>query len=262
MNKEKFTFNGGVLYLGDCLDVLDEIEDESVDLILTDPPYAISSGVVIDWRPNNGSSYYVAADFGDWDKFSSGQEFWRFQEQWISKAMRKLKKGGHIVCFIDIWKVSYLADLISKYGGVKRQVLFWRKTNPMVRLRKVDFLQSIESAVWMSKESKERKHSTFNYELGLEQCIIEAAVPGLTKLEPRLHPTQKPVTVLKKWIAYLSNEGDLVLDPFAGSGSTLIAADELDRRWIGIEKDKEHFEKAKQWLTDRLSQGRFIFEWS
>jgi len=122
-------------------------------------------------------------------------------------------------------------------------------SNPVPRARKVDFMVALEHACWFTKPP--RKGATFNYQLGQQRNYVEAPIPSGRW---RIHPTQKPLKVLETWISYLTNPGDLVLDPFAGSGSTAVACEKLGRRWIAIEKEGEYFEKAVEWLESITAQ--------
>jgi DNA modification methylase len=115
-----------------------------------------------------------------------------------------------------------------------RQHLFWLKSNPVPRARKVDFMVALEHACWFTKGTK--SGAAFHYELGQQPNYVEAPIPN----SPRHHPTEKPVRVLEVWIRYLTDPGDVVLDPMCGSGSTLVAAKRAGRRFIGVERDPRY----------------------
>jgi len=232
---------------GDCREVMRGWPDACVDLILTDPPWMISSEVIIH-RSMNPIKYRaktsIKLDFGSWDHFNNEDEYWDFTRSWLVESTRVLKEKGHLITFFDQNKTTPLIKLARRFGLMMRQHLYWLKTNPVPRARKVDFMVALEHAVWFTKGSKSK--ATFNYQLGQQRNYIEAAIPQ----HPRLHPTQKPVEVLEMWVRYLSNPNDTVLDPLCGSGSTLVAAKKLGRRFIGIDLNENYVEMAKR----RLSQ--------
>ena len=235
------------LILGDCLEVLGGQEVGTVDLVLTDPPWMVSQEVLI--HRGRGHKYQgtdISLNFGPWDQFKDEGEYWAFTLAWLTQVTRVCRRGAHLVCFFDVMKIGRLAELGRALGWLPRQVLVWRKSNPVPRARCVDFMVATEHALWMTLGSKARDVATFNYKLGqMPNCIL-APIPGhTTALDgERSHPTQKPVQVLMTWVRYLSNPGDLVLDPFAGSGASLVAAKATGRRFLGVEKDRGYWEKA------------------
>jgi len=216
-------------------------------MVLTDPPWMISSSVVIH-RSMNPIKYRakksIVLDFGPWDHFESEEEYWRFTEGWLSECARVLKDRGHLITFFDLNKVTPLIEMARRHGLVMRQHLFWLKENPVPRARKVDFMVALEHACWFTKGSK--SGATFHYELGQQANYVRAPLPN----NPRYHPTQKPVQVLEVWIRYLSDPGDVVLDPMCGSGSTLVAARRTGRRFIGIEIYPRYCEIARRRVSE------------
>jgi len=240
------------IYKEDALEILPHFPPESVDLVITDPPWCISKEVVIHRSMNPKKYKYVGKDikldFGSWDHFESEEEYWDFTKAWFSEAVRVLKQKGHLITFFDQNRVSYLIDYAQHNGMLMRQFLYWLKTNPVPRARKVDFMVALEQAVWFTKGSK--SGATFNYQLGQQRYYVEAPIPGNATKEDggRVHPTQQPVRVISTWIAYLSNPGDTVLDPLMGSGTTLVACKRLGRKGIGIEIDEKYCCLAKHRL--------------
>ena len=249
---EVYRTNLGRLYLGDCLEILLQIED-TVDLVLTDPPWNVSREVVIHRSMNPKKYKYtgkdINLDFGEWDHFESEKEYLEFTLRWMDEATRLLKPSGHLISFFDQNLTTELIRIGESLGLQMRQHLYWLKLNPVPRARKVDFMVALEHACWFTKPP--RKGATFNYQLGQQRNYVEAPIPSGRW---RIHPTQKPLKVLETWISYLTNPGDLVLDPFAGSGSTAVACEKLGRRWIAIEKEGEYFEKAVEWLESITAQ--------
>jgi len=239
---------------GDALEILPQLPDGCVDMVLTDPPWFVSREVTIHRSLNPKKYKYVgrniSLDFGKWDHFKNEDEYWQFTTAWLEEAVRCLKTKGHLVTFFDQNRLSHLIDIAGENGLLMRQHLYWLKSNPVPRARKVDFMVALEVAVWFTKGTK--SGACFNYQLGQQANYVVAPIPGhTTKLNgKRSHPTQKPVKVLQVWISYLTNENDIVLDPFVGSGATTVAAQLLRRRFIGIEIDPEYCEQARK----RLSQ--------
>lgn len=219
------------LYNGDVLNVLDEMEDLSIDAVITDPPYNIS-------RKNNFKTMGRAGiDFGEWDK--------NFDLlSWIEKANNKIKKGGNIVIFNDWKNMSYIVEKLEETGFEIKDLIRWEKSNPMPRNRERRFITDYEVAVWAVKKGGKW---TFNrLDESYERPIIKCGLTSKSEKKLGSHPTQKPVAVMEWLIKRLTNEGDLVLDCFMGSGSTGIACKNTNRNFIGIELDKEYFEIAKR----------------
>jgi len=222
------------LYHGDCRD-MHEVADGVVDMVLTDPPWMVTKQIRCKW---------------DW--FASEDEYYAFTRDWLTEAVRCLRNKGHLVSFFDQYKATKLIEIAEELGLIMRQYLYWLKTNPTPRVRKDgDFMVALEYACWFTKGTK--SGAIFNYHLGQHANYVEAPIPThTTKLDgKRVHPTQKPVNVLMTWIKYLTNAGDLVLDPMCGSGSTLLAAKLLERRAIGYERDESYCKAA----SNRLRQS-------
>lgn len=225
------------------------LPDGSVDMILTDPPWAISREVVIHRSMNPNKYKYVGSDikldFGQWDHFESEDKYIEFTVNWMTEAVRVTKDKGHIVVFFDQNRSTILIEIARSLGCSMRQHLYWLKSNPVPRARKVDFMVALEHALWFTKGTK--TGATFNYRYGQQPNYVRAPVVSLHN--PRLHPTEKPVKVLSVWIRYLSNPGELICDPMAGSGSTCEAARKLGRRYLGIEKDEQYARNAARRLA-------------
>jgi DNA modification methylase len=220
------------IILGDCYELLKQIKSSSVDLILTDPPYNISRSSNFKKNSDNKKFNNISIDFGDWDQNE------RDLDKLFFEFKRILKKGGTLIIFYDIWKsqnIKYFADL---HGFKQPRVCQWVKTNPVPINSKKNYLSNaIEFFFTFVKGGK----STFNssYDKGLYNYPI---CHGKERTE---HPTQKPLGLIKSIIEKHSNVGDLVLDPFGGSGTTAIAAIELSRDFILFEKDQSYFELSK-----------------
>lgn len=233
---------------GDCREILKKISDNTFDLVLTDPPWMVSNEVVIHRSMDSMKYKYrgkdIRLDFGEWDHFESEEAYWEFTKGWFREAVRVLKPRGHLITFFDQNKVTPLIEFAESLGMIMRQHLYWLKSNPVPRARKVDFMVALEHACWFTKDTK--SGATFNYRLGQQPNYVRASIPN----NPRYHPTEKPVEVLEVWIKYLTNEGDFVLDPMCGSGSTLVACKKLRRRYLGIEINPKYVEIAKRRLNE------------
>ncbi len=243
------------IYHGNCLETMSQLPDESVDMILTDPPYNISQkNRKIDrtkiqnknLRRNGKRSKELNYDFGNWDQFDSRESFLEWTELWVRECFRLLKPTGNFVSFFGKSEISYFEDIINKYGFV-RQTIVWHKTNPVPQIFKVGFMSAVEFMTWATKQ-KGAKH-TFNYQLGQHHNFVETSIcMGKERTE---HPTQKPIKAVDWLLLYLSNKGDVILDPFMGSGTTLVVAKMFNRKAIGIEID----EKYCQIAVNRLKYG-------
>ena len=250
------------------------IPNNSIDLILTDPPYIISrdSGMnehynnvksneenniefvktEQDWdiykRDNNitddenkdkymkygsiyGKKYCVKTDYGDWDS-----EFTMdILEKFINEYYKKLKKGGTMIIFFDLWKISYLKELMEKYKFKQIRFIEWIKTNPQPRNSKINYLTNCrEIALIGIKDS----NPTFNssYDNGIYNYPLQGG-------KQRFHPTQKSLLLFEELIKKHSNENDTILDTFLGAGTTAIACKNTNRKFKGCEISKEYYDK-------------------
>lgn len=224
---------------GDCFELMSNIQDKSVDLILVDPPYQISKDSGFSSHSSIASKNLVnkysniSIDFGDWDK--------KFID-WanlLKEYYRLLKSGGTLIIFFDIWKCNVIkeAALINKFK--QPRIGQWQKTNPVPINSKLNYLSnSTEYFFTFVKGNK----PTFNseYDNGVYRFPI---CHGKERLE---HPTQKPLSLFTELIKKHSNPGDLVLDTFAGTFTTYVASDNLERNCICIESDKTYFEIGKE----------------
>lgn len=222
-----------------CFELLASLENKTIDLVLIDPPYDIS-------RPTNFQSgeetgkdtdrFRISMDFGEWDKNFTGLEIA------IRECFRVLKDGGTMICFYDLWKIETLKSYLEAAGFVQIRFIEWIKTNPVPINSKINYLtNSREVAVLGVKKSKPTFHS--EYDNGIYQYPI-------CQDKGRFHPTQKPLALIADLINKHSNEGEIVLDCFAGSCTTGVAAALNNRQFIGCELDAEYYEKAVQRLKD------------
>jgi len=256
------------------IEYLKTIGDSSIDLILTDPPYIISKDSGMNKHYNNvkfneekditqvktedeweeykklneieddtnkekyikygsiyGKKYCVKTDYGNWDSDFTME----FLEQFISEYYKKLKKGGTLIMFFDLWKISELKYLLEKYKFKQIRFIEWIKTNPQPRNSKVNYLTNCrEIALIGVKEG----NPTFNssYDNGVYMYPLQGG-------KNRFHPTQKSLVLFEELIKKHSNENDTILDTFLGSGTTAIACKNTKRNFKGCEISREYYDK-------------------
>jgi len=211
------------------------IESGSIDLIVTDPPMFLSHLEEID-LPERAP---MRMDKGPWDHSENPTEEFR---RWAEDFYRVLREGGSLYTFVNDHYVSHLRDALEEAGFSIRTLITWHKTNPAPQVRRHTYCMSTEY-IWFA--TKGSGH-TFNW-LGQNDMHNFIETPIVSGAE-RLHPTQKPVSILKKWIQISSNPGDIVLDPFAGSGSTGVAALELERDFVLVEKEEKYVNMIRERL--------------
>ncbi len=227
-----------------CLDILPLIPDNSIDCIVTDPPYMISrkaNFTGLKWVGSQKREQNIIYDFGKWDWFKSMDDYQDFTKKWFKECYRILRNGS-IVSFFSKERMWFLWKWWEELGGRSRNILTWRKTNPVPQIRKVGFQSATEFMFWGTKG----KH-TFNWEKG--QCHNFIETPLCMGNERLLHPTQKPIAVIMWLLRYLTNKDDVVLDPFLGTGTTALAAKRLVRNYIGIEIDPKYVKMAEKRLA-------------
>ena len=236
------------IYQGNCLDILKTFPDDFIDFIITDPPYMVSQNKKIH-RSNNTKfkGKDINLNFGDWDiQWKSKEEHIEWCFAWLKECIRILKPYRHLVFFFDKAWVTPVWNFLEANGMKGRQLLLWIKSNPAPRARKVSFVEAIEIAFWFTKG--EVKQNFFNWKLGHSPNYVVSAIPN----NPRLHPTQKAEKPIERWMEYLTNKNDIVLDPFAGSGTTLVVAKKLGRNYIGIEMNSEYVKIAEKRIAGTL----------
>ena len=245
------------LFHGDCLNILPQLPRNSVDMIFADPPYFLSNGGI-----TCHAGRMVSVNKGEWDVSQGIEENHKFNLAWLRECQQVLTKNG------VIW-VSGTNHVIFSVGFAMQQLGFkilndivWFKPNASPNLSCRYFTHSTETLIWAAK-NKNSKH-TFNYEL-MKQLSNGKQMRNLWEISPPQpkekvhgkHPTQKPLKLLERILLASTNEGDLVLDPFNGSGSTGVAAIRLGRKYIGIETSEEYVNLTLQRLEDELRSPSF-----
>lgn len=234
------------LYLGDCNNMLKSIPEKSIDVIFADPPYFLSSGGV-----SCHSGKQVSVNKGNWDKALTPQEKMNFNRKWLKSCRRVLKDNGTIWIsgtFHNIYSVGVALEL-EGYSIINN--ITWQKPNPAPNLACRCFTNSTETIIWARKinqKGKKGKHF-FNYPLMKEinggKQMKDVWLLNLPKKDEKKfgkHPTQKPLSVLERILQASTNEGDLVLDPFNGSGTTGIACKMMNRKYIGIDTEQSYLD--------------------
>ena len=205
----------------------------SVDLVLTDPPYTISRKTGFKDVKNGVKRFAVNMEFGEWDKVQIDLD------ALASGAYYALRKGGTAIVWYDIWKITPLQEALEKAGFTMFRLIVWQKTNPVPLNSKVNYLSnSREIAVLAVKGGKPVFHGTYN------NGVYDYPIPRHNG--NRIHPTQKPIDLFADLICQHSNIGDLVIDPFLGSGTTAIAALRERREFKGCDIDAKYTMAAKK----------------
>ena len=233
--------------------ILPKLKSESVDLVVTDPPYNLGNKfnkLIRGGKIGNKFNRNLVNTLLDFDNFENEEQYISFLTNVFDEMNRVCKKDANFVTFIDWRYLSLVIKELEKRGWKFRNVFAWVKQNPCPQLRKCNFAQGLELAVWMS-----RGKNTFNYQLGHQPNYVVCPLN-----DTAYHPTQKHIDVVKTLIKYLSNENDTVLDPFLGSGTTMKACLELNRNCIGIEIDPKYIKIAKERLNWGYSLGNVKFE--
>lgn len=250
---------------GDCRKLLKQLPEKSVDLIFADPPYNLQLKQEL-WRPNQT---LVDAVDDDWDKFASFEQYDEFCRQWLSECQRVLKDNGTIWVIGAYHNIYRIGKIMMDLGFWILNDVVWVKTNPMPNFRGVRFTNAHETLIW-AKKSKEQKKYTFNHHAmknlndekqmrsdweiplctGKERCTIDGK---------KAHTTQKPEALLYRIILATSKPGDIVLDPFFGTGTTGVIAKKLKRNWIGIENEEKYLEVAQKRI-DNIQLQKTLFD--
>lgn len=216
--------NDGMLYM-------QSIDDSSIDMVLTDPPYVISRDTGFKNSVNGVDRLKISMDFGEWDKGFTLEVL----SDIVKEYYRVLRDGGYVIIFYDLWKIQELSQLLTGVGFKQLRFIEWIKTNPVPINSKINYLtNSREVAVCAVKGSKPVFNS--KYDNGIYSYPIYHN-------KNRFHPTQKPPGLFKELIIKHTNPGDTVLDTFIGSGTTAIACLDTNRKCKGSERDNSYYKQ-------------------
>lgn len=239
-----------VLLFGDCVQNMKKVSDGSVDLILTDPPYNI--GEFMKGRDAGiqrmRDNFFVEAG---WD--NDGADDWqRLMSDFLKESRRVLRRGGCLVSFMSVLNVGRFVEIANDAGLYYKTTGTWHKQNPMPRNMNLHYINSTESWCYFTSGAKT---GTFNNDGRALHDFVETPVTPRSERSFGKHPTQKPVSLMEKFVKELSNQGDVVLDPFMGSGTTGIAALRNGRKFVGMENCREYFEIAKMRIDEVVHGG-------
>ncbi|HEY7669911.1 MAG TPA: DNA methyltransferase [Hyphomicrobium sp.] len=238
--------------VGDCIKALKGLPAASVDLVFADPPYnlQLSSDLM---RPNNTR---VDGVDDEWDKFASFAEYDGFSRAWLAECRRVLKPDGAIWVIGSYHNIFRLGAALQDLGFWIQNDVIWRKVNPMPNFRGKRFTNAHETLIWAARDQRTRP--TFNYEslkalnddLQMRSDWLFPICSGPERLKDeggrKAHPTQKPEALLHRVLIASTRPGDIVLDPFFGTGTTGAVAKQLGRRFIGIERDSDYARAAEE----------------
>lgn len=241
----KFYFREGSFKLinDDTFNALKNFEEKNFDMIFADPPYFLSDNGI-----TCSGGKMVSVNKGFWDKSLSVKEKHEFNKKWIKECYRVLKDNGTIWISGTLHNIYSIGMALEEEGFKIINNITWQKTNPPPNLACKTFTHSTETILWAKKDLKKNKY-TFNYDLMKElndnKQMKDVWTTSLTKPSEKKqgkHPTQKPLEILNRIILASTKENDLILDPFCGSSTTGIAAVKLNRRYIGIDNEKEYLD--------------------
>ena len=242
-----------VVLRGDCIEVLKGLPDASVDMVFADPPYNLQLGGDL-LRPDNSK---VDAVDDDWDQFESFAAYDAFTRAWLTECRRVLKPEGSIWVIGSYHNVFRLGAAIQDLGFWVLNDIIWRKSNPMPNFKGTRFTNAHETLIWAAR-SREQKRYTFNYDAlkafnedtQMRSDWTFALCTGEERIKDedgkKAHPTQKPEALLHRVMLAATRPGDVVLDPFFGTGTTGAAAKRLGRHFIGIEREETYAKVAEK----------------
>jgi len=244
---------------GESLEVLKKIPSKTFDLVFADPPYNMQIGEKLK-RPDNSKVHGVN---DKWDQFLNFKHYDEFSKEWLKECKRILKDNGSIWVIGTYHNIFRLGYHIQNLNYWILNDVIWRKNNPMPNFKGTRFTNAHETLIWASK-SKKSKY-TFNYQslkclnddLQMRSDWTLPICNGKERLKKngkKIHSTQKPEALLHRIILATTNKGDLICDPFIGTGTSAVVAKKLGRKYFGIEKDKKYFGAANK----RINQTKVI----
>ena len=239
----------GQILSGDCIEAMRSLPANCVDLIFADPPYNLQLGGDLN-RPDGS---HVDAVTDEWDRFDSFATYDRFTRDWLTEARRVLKPDGGLWVIGSYHNIFRVGATLQDLGFWILNDIVWRKSNPMPNFRGTRFTNAHETLIWASMGEKSKYHfnyramKTLNDELQMRSDWVLPICNGQERLKKdghKVHPTQKPEALLYRVMLATTERGDVVLDPFFGTGTTGAVAKRLGRDWIGCEREGNYREAA------------------
>ena len=247
----------GRILPGDCIEAMRSLPTASVDLVFADPPYNLQLGGDLN-RPDGS---HVDAVTDHWDQFDSMAAYDKFTREWLTEARRVLKPDGGLWVIGSYHNIFRVGSILQDLGFWILNDIVWRKTNPMPNFRGTRFTNAHETLIWASMGEKSRYHfnyramKTLNDELQMRSDWVMPICSGGERLKEngkKAHPTQKPEALLYRVLLATTEKGDVVLDPFFGTGTTGAVAKRLGREWIGCEREDFYREVAVKRIAKEL----------
>ena len=232
----------GQILDGDCVEAMRRLPTASVDLVFADPPYNLQLGGDLN-RPDGS---HVDAVTDHWDQFDSFAVYDRFTREWLTEAKRVLKPDGALWVIGSYHNIFRVGAILQDLGFWILNDVVWRKANPMPNFKGTRFTNAHETLIWASQGEKAKYHfnyramKTLNDELQMRSDWVLPICSGGERLKEgghKVHPTQKPESLLYRVLLSTTEKGDVVLDPFFGTGTTGAVAKRLGREWIGCERE-------------------------
>ena len=250
---------------GECVELMNALPEGSVDMIFADPPYNLQLDGDLH-RPNNSK---VDGVDNDWDRFDNFAAYDKFSRDWLAAARRALKPDGTLWVIGSYHNIFRVGSILQDLDYWMLNDVVWRKSNPMPNFRGRRFTNAHETMIWCAR-SKDSKYR-FNYEamkalnddLQMRSDWLLPLCTGRERLKEngkKAHPTQKPESLLYRVILASTEIGDIVLDPFFGTGTTGAMAKKLGRRYIGLERDPDYIKLADERLSKvrQMSEDEFL----
>ncbi|BBC73732.1 DNA modification methylase [Altererythrobacter sp. B11] len=247
----------GQILPGDCVEAIRSLPDASVDLVFADPPYNLQLGGDLN-RPDGS---HVDAVTDEWDRFDSFAAYDQFTREWLTEARRVLKPDGSLWVIGSYHNIYRVGAILQDLGFWILNDIVWRKANPMPNFRGTRFTNAHETLLWASQGEKAKYHfnyramKTLNDELQMRSDWMFPICSGQERLKEgrhKAHPTQKPEALLYRVLLATTERGDVVLDPFFGTGTTGAVAKRLGRQWIGCEREDFYREIALKRIEKQL----------
>lgn len=232
-----------MLYHGDCIEIMKTLPERSIDMIFADPPYFLSKGGL-----SIHSGKIVSVDKGEWDKVSNYSDVKKFTEDWIRECYRLLKETGTIWVTGTHHNIFDVERILKDSGFSLINAIIWHKSDPPPLIYRTKFRFSYEMILWCRKGQKHYFDYASMHRIAKEEMQDVWTIPAVQMREKQYgyHPTQKPEELLKRIIVASTRKGDLILDPFLGSGTTAVVAKSFNRQCIGIEKEYEYYNIARR----------------